>query len=554
MSPAGRAAQSRVAVLARPAPASAFVGTGTLLRLALRRDRVRIPVWVVFAGYLSIAVAQSWDRLYPTVGSRRELATSIAVDPTLSAILGPLFDPLGTGGLTAWRIGSGTLLAMGLVASFLVVRHSRADEVEGRAELLLGGPVGRAAPLAAALATAAVLLLAWGLVTAVLLRAAGLDTGGSVAFGLGQACAGLVLAGFAGVATQLARTSRGANGLAGLAIGLAFLVTATGNAREGGSPLQWLAPFGWAQQTRAYAEERWWLLAVSVAAALVLAAAALHVAARRDLADGLIAQRPGRGGAATWVTGPVALAWRLDRAGLLVWAAGFAVLGAFEGALLTTSVDLVTGNAALLELLERLAGGTTDIRDAFLVDMTGLFSLVAAGFGISTALRLRAEEEDGRAETVLASPRSRVAWLFGHGSSALLGSVLLLVAGGLTLGLVHGAAEGDALAQGLRATGASLLGAPAVLLLVGVTLALIGVRPSWAAPVSWVLLVWCVLTGFLGAVLGLPEWLRQTSPFGHVPLWPAVAMSWTPVVVLTAVAVALVAVGVLALRRRDMPS
>ncbi len=547
-------ASARVAVLARRAPASAFAGTGVLLRLALRRDRVRIPVWVVFAGYLALAVAQSWDRLYPTVDSRRELAASIAADPTLSAILGPLFDPLGTGGLTAWRTGSGSLLAMGLVASFLVVRHSRADEAEGRGELVLGGPVGRAAPLAAALLTAVVTLLAWGLLTAVLLCATGLDVAGSFAFGLGQAGAGLVLAGFAGVTTQVARTSRGANGLAGLAIGLAFLVTATGNAREGGSPLQWLAPFGWAQQTRAYGDERWWLVAVSTAAALALAAAALHVAARRDLADGLLPQRPGRRGAAAWVTGPVALAWRLDRAALLVWAAGFAVLGTFEGALLTTSVDLVQGNPALVELLERLAGGTTDIRDAFLVDMTGLFGLVAAGFGILTALRLRAEEVDGRAETVLGAPRSRVAWLFGHGGTALLGSVLLLVAGGLPLGLVHGAADGDALTQGVRATAASLLGAPAVLLLVGVTLALVGVRPSWAGPVSWVVLVWCVLTGFLGAVLGLPEWLRETSPFGHLPLWPAAEMSWTPVVVITAVAVGLVAVGALALRRRDVPS
>jgi ABC-2 type transport system permease protein len=554
MSGTGSAVPSRVAVLARRAPASAFAGTGALLRLALRRDRVRIPVWVAFAGYLAMAVAQSWDRLYPTVDSRRELAASIAADPTLSAILGPLFDPLGTGGLTAWRIGTGTLLAMGLVASFLVVRHSRADEAEGRAELLLGGPAGRAAPLAAALLTAAVLLAAWGLLTAVLLVAAGLDAGGSFAFGLGQAAAGLVLAGFAGVTTQVARTSRGANGLAGLAIGLALLVTATGNAQEGGSPLQWLAPFGWAQQVRAYAAERWWLVALSVAAALVLAAAALHVAARRDLADGLLPQRPGRARAAPWVTGPVVLAWRLDRAALLVWAAGFAVLGAFAGALLTTSVDLVSGNPALVDLIARLAGGATDIRDAFLVDLTGLFGLVAAGAGISTALRLRAEEEDGRAETVLGAPRSRVAWLFGHGGTALLGSVLLLVVGGLSLGLVDGAAHGDALTQGLRATAAALLGAPAALLLVGVTLALVGVRPSWAAPVSWVVLVWCVLTGFLGAVLGLPEWLRQTAPFGHVPPWPAGAMSWTPVLVLTAGAVLLVAVGALALRRRDVPA
>ncbi len=550
----GAAAPSRASVLARPAPRSAFAGTGGLLRLALRRDRVRIPVWVVFAATLTVAVAQSWDRLYPTVGSRRELADALAVDPALSAILGPLFDPLGTGGLTAWRVGSGSLLAMGLVASFLVVRHSRADEAEGRAELVLGGPVGRAAPLASALLTAVVLLLGWGLLSAGLLTAIGLDAAGSLAFGLTGACAGLVLAGFAGVTTQVARTSRGANGLAGLAVGVAFVVTATGNASGGDGPLAYLTPFGWAQRTRAYAGERWWLVAVSAVAALALAAFALHVAARRDLGDGLVAHRPGRRGAARWISGPVALAWRLDRNSLLVWAIGFAALGAFEGALLTTSVRVVEGNPGLTELLERLAGGTTDVRDAFLVDLAGLFGLVAAGFGISTALRLRTEEEDGRAELVLSGPRARVAWMAGHGSTALVGSLMLLVVGGLSLGLVHGAAEGDALRQGLRAAAAALLSGPAVLLLVAVPLALVGVRPAWSAAVAWVVLVWCVLTGFLGAVLGLPEPLRETSPFAHLPLWPAEGMAWAPVVVITAVALALTALGALALQRRDVPA
>ncbi|HSN06998.1 MAG TPA: ABC transporter permease [Candidatus Angelobacter sp.] len=547
-------ARSRAIVLRRPAPSSSLAGTGALLRLALRRDRVRLTAWVAFAGLLTLAVAQSWDRLYPTAGSRRDLAASLAVDPTLSAVLGPLFDPQGTGALTVWRTGSGSLLALGLVACFLVVRHSRADEDEGRGELALGAPVGRAAPLAAALLTATVLALAWGLLCAVLLGAVGLGLAGSLAFGLGQAGAGLVLAAFAGVTSQVARTSRGANGLAGVAVGAALLVTAAGNARPGGSPLQYLSPFGWAQQTRAYAGERWFLAPVSLLVAACLAALALHIAARRDLGDGLLLRRHGSRGAASWVSGPVALAWRLDRTSLLTWAAGFAVLGAVAGVLLTSSVDLVEGSPGLTDLLERLAGGSADVRDAFLVDLTRLFGLVAAGFGISTALRLRAEEEDGRAELVLSGPRSRVAWVAGHASTALLGSLGLLVVGGLCLGLVHGAADGEALVQGGRAAAAALLAAPAVLLLVAVSLALVGVRPAWSGAASWTVLLWCVLTGFLGGVLGLPDWLRQTSPFGHVPPWPAEPMTWAPVIALIAGAVALVAVGVLGLRRRDVPA
>jgi ABC-2 type transport system permease protein len=331
------------------------------------------------------------------------------------------------------------------------------------------------------------------------------------------------------------------------------VLTAYGNSRSGGSALQWATPFGWVQQTRAYADERWWLIGLSVGAAVVLALAGLHLAARRDLGDGLLAQRRGKASAAGWIRGPVQLAWRLDRTYLLVWLVGVAALGALEGAMLTTSIQVVEGSPDMVAILEKIAGGPADLRDLFLVTMTGLFGLMAAGFGISTALRLRAEEEDGRAELVVSSARSRTQWMLGHGSTALVGSTLLLVVGGLSLGAVFGAPDGDIVGQAGRALLAALLMAPAVWLVVGVPLALVGVRPSWAAPVAWAALVWCVLTGYFGQVLGLPDWLAQTSPFGHVPLWPAQPLVATPLVVLTVLAAALVTVALAGVRRRNMP-
>ncbi len=546
-------APSRLALLTMPAPSSAFYGAGALLKLALRRSRVRIPAWAVGSALLNASVASSWDRLYPSAEERLSLAASLSGDPTLSSILGPLFDPLSTGGLTAWRVGSGSTIALSLAASFLVVRHSRADEAQGRTELVLGAPVGRAAPLTAALLAASVMLGLFAVVTAVVLSAMGLGVAGSIAFATTVAAASLVFAGVAAIATQLARTSRATNGIAGATAGLAFLITAVGNGQSDGSPLPWLTPFGWMQQTRAYAGERWWLIALSLVVAGALALAALHVESRRDVGDGLLAQRRSRARASSWISGPVALAWRLDRGYLVGWAIGFAVLGAFEGSLLDTSADLVSKNPSLVELLQRLAGGVTDIRDLFLVTMTGLFGIIAAAYGVSAALRLRSEEEDGRAETVLTCAIGRTTWLAGHGSTALAGSVLLLAVGGLSLGLVYGATSGDIAGQALRGLGAALVSAPATVLVAAVPLALVGVLPRWASVVSWLVIVWCLLAGYFGAVIGLPDWLQQTSPFGHLPLWPAQPLTLAPLLVPTLGTVALVAVGVLGLRRRDMP-
>lgn len=58
--------------------------------------------------------------------------------------------------------------------------------------------------------------------------------------------------------------------------------------------------------------------------------------------------------------------------------------------------------------------------------------------------------------------------------------------------------------------------------------------------------------GWIGPVLNLPQWALYLSPFGQLPKLPGAAMDWTPVLVLTGVAAALVAAGLTALRRRDL--
>ena len=84
--------------------------------------------------------------------------------------------------------------------------------------------------------------------------------------------------------------------------------------------------------------------------------------------------------------------------------------------------------------------------------MTGLFGLIAAGYGISTALRLRAEEEDGRAELVVSSARSRVA-LARRATASPPWSARRCCSpsAGCRWARSFGAADGDALAQAWRA-------------------------------------------------------------------------------------------------------
>jgi polyether ionophore transport system permease protein len=129
--------------------------------------------------------------------------------------------------------------------------------------------------------------------------------------------------------------------------------------------------------------------------------------------------------------------------------------------------------------------------------------------------------------------------------------VLILAASGLGAGIADAANTGD-LGRVPSLVGSSVALAPAVWVLVGVAVALFGLVPRVVAA-AWGFLGACYLAAFLGPLLGLPDWVMDVSPFTHVPLLPAAGFDAVPLLALTAVAAALVAVGLAGFRRRNVP-
>lgn len=239
---------------ALPAPAARprqLAGTGALLRLALRRDRVMIPAWVLALGLAVAAMGTSFRAVYGTAAERAQLAVSMNGNGSMRALYGPVFSD-SLGGLVAWRMaGFGAVLAA-VMSLLIVVRHTREEEETGRQELLSAGMTGRRAPLTAALLTA--LLANAGLAALIAggLTASGLPGTGSLALGAAIGTAGLLFAGLAAIAAQLTESARLAKGLTGAVLGLAFALRAAGDAADpaAGSPLTWVSPIGWAQNLR----------------------------------------------------------------------------------------------------------------------------------------------------------------------------------------------------------------------------------------------------------------------------------------------------------------
>lgn len=540
----------------RPARAAAtgrrdvFVGTGALLRLGLRRDRIVATVWILLFVAMAAGSASASQSLFTTMESRLRAAAAVNDTPATLALYGRVFDPASLGAVSMFKLGAMGAALVALVAIFTVVRHTRAEEETGRLELIGATVVGRYAALTAALLLSVGTTLALALLTALSLVGAGLPAGGALAFGLSWAGAGIAFAAVGAVAAQVTESARTANGLGAAVLATAYVLRAVGDASgvDTSSWLSWLSPIGWAQQVRPFAGDRWWVLGYLVAFAVLVTLAAYALVARRDHGAGLLAQRPGRPAAGPRLRTPLALAVRLHRGGLTGWLVGVALGGLAMGSI-ASQVGQFADTPQARDMIMKL-GGQRGLTDAFLSAEMAILALVVSAYGISAALRLRAEETAGRAEPILATRVSRLRWAASHVVVALAGTTALMVVIGVGAGFAHGAATGN-MAEIGRVLVAALAQLPAVWVLTGITIAVSGLAPGLIM-IGWGALVLFLVLGQLGSVLGLPQWTMDLSPFTHSPKLPGGELSATPLIMLTLIAAILVTIGLSAFRRRDI--
>ena len=524
-----------------------LAGTGVLIRLGLRRDRWLLPVWIAGFAATTYSTALAGAELYPDVGSRVEAATALNATASLVALFGRIYDPASLGALSLIKYTAFMAAILAVLMAMITIRHTRADEESGRLELLGGGRLGRDAPLAAALVISFGASVVLGLVTALSLAAGGLPAAGSLAFGLGWAATGMAFSAVAGVAAQLSSSARAATGLSVGVIAVTYALRAVGDLAEPGpSALSWLSPIGWNQQVRAFAGDRWWVLALPLALCAVLVPVALALRARRDLGSGLREERPGP--ARGTLRGVWDLAVRLQFRVLLAWSVAFLVFGVVVGSLAGNVADLLS--SANAQELIRTLGGSQAMTDAFLSAEVGIMGLLAAAYGLSAAARLREEETAGHVEALLGTATTRARWATSHFAAALAGVALLMLLAGLSVGAGAAAALGDG-AQFGRVTLAALAQIPAAWVITSAVLAVFGWAPRLTGAV-WGLLLACVALGEFGVLWNAPEWLMDLSPFRHSPLLPLDSSDAGPLLALTIVAAALAAVGYSGWRRRDL--
>ncbi len=539
---------------------SALAGTWRLVRLALRRDRFVLPAWIGAVTGLAWAVVASYQRTLPTEAERAATAAFGAANPMARVFDGPASGThVGAMALVeGWKI---LAILTALMAAQAVVRHTRQDEETGRAELVGSAVVGRHARLVAALVVSlgASLLVGTGVAVALAVPNE-LGWSGALAAGMAATGVGWVFAAIAAVSAQVFSTARGANAVAAGALGLAFALRAvgdvTGEVTDGGVVVvsrwpSWLSPYGWGQQVRPYLEDNWWIAGLFVGLTGVLVGVAFALANVRDVGPGMVPPRSGPAHASALMRSSLGLAWRLQGGVLAAWFVGVASFGAVFGSLGDSVEEHINDNDMMREMLQGLVPGG-DVVELYYALAMAILGLAVGGYLVQALIRMRAEEVSGRVEPLLATATGRHRWLAGHVGVAGVGSSLMLLAAGLAGGLTYGATTGRWSEGVAGLVVAAAVQVPATLALGGFVVAMFGLIPRWAGPVTWIALVIALVMGQLGALFELPQWLLNASPYSHVPLVPAEPFVVGPVAWLLAVAAVLGVVGFAAFRRRDL--
>ncbi|MEV8180989.1 ABC transporter permease [Specibacter sp. NPDC078692] len=540
----------RDAVVGRLRFRSSLQGLPDMVLFIARRNWLRLLVWaVVLVGMIPL-VYESQRAAFPT-SADREAYASIANTPSVAALTGTAYAANTLGGILVLKIWMTLAITLAFATVFLVTRNGRADEEDGRTELLRANVLGRHSYTLANYFVVAAFNVVVGVGIAGTAMVLTLPVMGSLVLGASLAGVGLFFLGVAAIGSQISTTSRGANSFAAAVIGVAYVVRAIGDLNGTVTTpgwISWLSPIGWGQQMRAFGVNRWGPLALLVVGAVLLCWIALKVEARRDLGSGVLPNRPGPPVSGRFLQTTFGLAIRLQRGTILGWLASVVVMALLYGSVASAMVDLLGTNPVFSKVF---AGQGQSITNSVLGLLVMLNAIVASAFVVESTLQLRVEEASGRAEPQLAGSVSRLRWASGRLLVPVLGSALMLLLGGAVMGAAYGVSQSDS-SQLWVLLGASIAYWPGVLLTAGVAVVFFASIPRQALALSWAYFSILVIISVFGELFSLPSQIINNTPLTATPRLPSETLSALPLLVLAGIALLLWAIGLLRFARRDL--
>lgn len=535
-----------------------FVGTKTLIKLIVRRDRVKLPVWIMSISLTLPLMVPMLQKVYGDSASLVALHRSFGVNPAGLFLTGPMDAPT-FGALMTIE----TVLWWGLAVAFMntlfVIRHTRHNEEIGAQELLLSTRMHRLTSLVSTLVVACIANAMIALFTALGLMAMGGIDGGDVwLFGASLGIFGCAWAAIAAVVAQLVQSSRSANGILAGLIGLAFLLRGIGDSMgkvSGDGILQaawpsWLSPFGWLQASRALTFPEWQPLMFMVACIAVMTQVAFWLLSVRDEGAGILPSRAGRPRASRFLCTPLGLTLKLQKNIFLGWFVGVVAMAVTIGVMAPSVNDVYGSSESMRQLLVAMGGKGTMIA-TFLGAMLAMTILMVCAYGLQAMGKMRSEETMGHVEQLLATKLSRGKWLALHGASVLAGGTLLVVAAAFSMTMCASLVSDVSVDVGVY-IGSALSYVPVIAAFVGLYVALFGIAPKLAGTISWLYFGFVAFALWIAPMLHLSQWVENVALLSHFPAAPVESIAWRSIIITSVGALGGMILGFFAFARRNI--
>lgn len=520
---------------------------GTMIGIAWRTHRRGILVWVIALAASMVGTAAGVAGLYDTPAKIHTYAEAVTAGSALAAINGHVEGIDSLGGVIQDEFGFMASFLLPLLGIGLIAGSTRREEESGRLETILGGRIARHQPTLAALIVAAAAILVTSVLFATGLRLSGVPVSGAILYSAALGALAFVFAGFAALLAQLVLHARGVYAGSLIVLAAAYVLRGVGDTTTT-SWLSWLSPLGWAEKAAPFGSQRWWMLAVPAGVGVAFAGAAVWLAARRDVGSAVLRGGAGPAAATRLRRRPIGFAAWLHAPATAGWLAGGLLLTGMLGSLAQQFLDAVAGNSALGDAV----GISGDRPLDGLIAVTQLYvAVIGAGYVIQAIGTLRAEEAEGRLETRLAGTLSRARWLAAHGAVVAAGLVVIVAcsSAALALSTAWSVGNSDEIGAVMRAGLAFL---PAELVFAGLAVAVFGLWPRGFG-LTWAAYAIASFIALLGPGLKLAPWALDLAPTTHVGNPPLATVHTASLATLAAVAIALVLVGFVAFRRRNVP-
>lgn len=527
---------------------------GQLLHLNLRRDWLKLALWLLgLVGLMGGAAAKS-NGLYGTQTAMRSIITTLKT-PAMVSLLGPFTaaQPYTVAGIYAAEMMVFTGLFVAMMNIYFAIHATRQDEDSGLVELVRAHATGRNAPLTAAILELLLLNLTAGILEALSLQVSGMHgmtAAGNWLFGAGLAAFGLMFGAFSLLWAQLADTSRDATMMSYVWLGSLFIARMATDVQAPAAT--WLTVYGWIEKLDIYATDQWLPVGLMLAVTVVLGVLTLAVTQNRDVGAGLLPQRKGRQSASVWLNSPLALIARLERTSTLIWLFGLGILGATYGSIFGTAGDLLTSNPTMAKLIGTAAthAANRTIVLAFTNKLAVIFVILATLPGLSTLLRINADERKGYFEALHARNVSRTRL---YASIAVYGLLVAVLA--FFCGMVGMIAAGQAVMPHAP-TVSHLMRAfwgyvPALIVVYGLGACLVGLLPRWQS-VIWIWPAYGFFSLYLGSLLDLPQWATRLTPYGWINNVPVAQVQWPTAAWMTLLGLGLILCGGCVYANRDL--